>query len=58
MDLEKKIFEEVKEIFPNKKISIFSSDYLTSKKKTKNLFKAINENKIDILLGPNDFKRF
>ena len=46
-----KIFEEVKEIFPNKKISIFSSDYLTSKEKTKNLFKAINENKIDILIG-------
>ena len=27
-----KIFEEVKEIFPSKKISIFSSDYLKTKK--------------------------
>ncbi len=46
-----KIFEEVKDIFPNKKISIFSSDYLKSKEKTKNLFAAINENKVDILVG-------
>ena len=46
-----KIFEEVKEIFPDKKINIFSSDYLKSKEKTKNLFKEINENKIDILIG-------
>ena len=30
-----KIFEEVKEIFPDKKINIFSSDYLKTKKKTK-----------------------
>ena len=34
-----KIFEEVKEIFPNKKISIFSSDYLTSKEKRKTYLK-------------------
>ena len=34
-----KIFDEIKEIFPEKKISIFSSDYLKSKEKTKNLFK-------------------
>ncbi len=46
-----KIFEELKEIFPDKKISIFSSDYLKSKEKTKNLFNAIKENKIDILVG-------
>ncbi len=46
-----KIFEEVKEIFPEKKTKIFSSDYLKKKEKTKNLFKAINENKIDILVG-------
>ena len=31
-----KIFEEVKEIFPNKKINIFSSDYLKKKEKTEN----------------------
>ncbi len=46
-----KIFEEVKAIFPDKRINIFSSDYLKSKEKTKNFFKEINENKIDILIG-------
>ncbi len=46
-----KIFEEVKEIFPSKKISIFSSDYLKTKEKTKDLFREINENKLDILIG-------
>ena len=30
-----KIFEEVKDIFPSKKISILSSDYLRSKEKLK-----------------------
>ena len=33
-----KIFEEVKEIFPNKITRIFSSDYLKTKKKNKNFF--------------------
>ena len=46
-----KIFDEVKEIFPNKKIIIFSSDYLKKKEKTLNLFKNIRENKVDILIG-------
>ena len=46
-----KIFDEVKHIFPKKKINIFSSDYLKTKEKTKKLFKEINENKIDILIG-------
>ena len=46
-----KIFEEVKELFPDKKISIFASDYLNKKDKVKNLFQDINENKIDILIG-------
>ena len=46
-----KIFEEVKEIFPDKKTSIFSSDYLKKKQETKNLFKKIDENKVDILIG-------
>ncbi len=46
-----KIFDEVKDIFPEKKISIFSSDYLKSKKKTNKLFKEIKDNKIDILIG-------
>ena len=30
-----KIYEEVNEIFPNKKTNIFSSDYLKSKKEDK-----------------------
>ena len=46
-----KIFDEVKEIFPEKRIKIFSSDYLKSKEKTKNFFREISENKIDILVG-------
>jgi len=46
-----KIFEEVKEIFPGKKVNIFSSDYLKTKEKTKKLFKEINDQKIDILIG-------
>ncbi len=46
-----KIFEEVKELFPDKKISIFASDYLNKKDKVKNLFQDINENKTDILIG-------
>ena len=46
-----KIFDEIKEIFPNKKINIFSSDYLKTKNETKNLFRKINEDKIDILIG-------
>jgi len=46
-----KIFEEIKKIFPDKKINIFSSDYLKKNGETKNLFREINENKIDILIG-------
>ena len=46
-----KIFEELNEIFPNKNIRIFSSDYLKTKEKTKKFFKEINDNKIDILIG-------
>ncbi len=46
-----KIFEEIKEIFPNKKVNIFSSDYLKKKEEAKNIFTKINENKIDILIG-------
>ena len=32
-----KIYEELKEKFPQKKIEIFSSDYLTKKKESKNI---------------------
>ena len=46
-----KIFDEVQEIFPNKKINIFSSDYLKRKVETKKIFKKIKENKINILVG-------
>ena len=46
-----KIFDEIREIFPHKKVNIFSSDYLKIKNETKNLFKKINDNEIDILIG-------
>ncbi len=46
-----KIFEEVKRIFPNNKIEIFSSDYMKKKKITESLFNKINKNEIDILIG-------
>ena len=46
-----KIFDEIREIFPHKKVNIFSSDYLKTKNETKNLFKKINDNEIDILIG-------
>jgi len=46
-----KIYEEIKDNFPKKIVSIFSSDYMKKKVETKNLFKKINENKIDILVG-------
>ncbi|MAW17348.1 MAG: primosomal protein N' [Candidatus Pelagibacter sp. TMED272] len=46
-----KIFDETKDLFPEKRINIFSSDYLKKKHEMKNLFKDIKENKIDILIG-------
>ena len=46
-----KIFEEVKNIFPNNKVEIFSSDYMKKKKQTDLLFKKIIDNKVDILVG-------
>ncbi len=46
-----KIFDETKKIFPGKKINIFSSDYLKTKKLSNELFKNIKDNKIDILIG-------
>ncbi len=46
-----KIFEEIKKIFPKKKVKIFSSDYLKNRNKTNDLLKEIKENKIDILVG-------
>ncbi|MDC3104229.1 primosomal protein N' [Candidatus Pelagibacter bacterium] len=46
-----KIFDEITEIFPNKKVDIFSSDYLKKKEGIKILFKKITNKKIDILVG-------
>ena len=46
-----KIFDETKKIFPDKKINIFSSDYLKTKKLSNELFKNIKDNKVDILIG-------
>jgi len=46
-----KIFDELKNIFPKNKISIFSSDFMQNKKKTEEFFKKINNNEIDILVG-------
>jgi primosomal protein N' (replication factor Y) (superfamily II helicase) len=46
-----KIFDEVKKNFPNNKINIFSSDYMKKKAQTDSLFKKINKNEVDILVG-------
>ena len=46
-----KIYEEVKDMFPKKKVSIFSSDYLKSKEESKKKLREIKEKKIDILIG-------
>ena len=46
-----KVFEELKRLFPTKKIKIFSSDFLSKKKESNNLIKDIENNNIDILVG-------
>ena len=46
-----KIFDELKDIFPKNKISIFSSDFMENKKKAEEFFKKIDSNEIDILVG-------
>ena len=46
-----KIFSELKQIFPEKKIKILSSDFLSKKKETKSLLEDIENNKINILVG-------
>jgi len=46
-----KIFDEVQEIFPEKKIKIFSSDFTQNKKQVEDLFRKINQNEIDIFIG-------
>ena len=46
-----KVYEELKILFPRKKIKIFSSDYLTKKKESEDLITQITNNQIDILVG-------
>ena len=46
-----KISEEVKSRFPNKRVKIFSSDYLINKKKGYDIIEEIENNKIDIIIG-------
>ncbi len=46
-----KVYLELKTIFPEKKISIISSDFLSKKKEAKDLLQDIEENKINILVG-------
>jgi len=48
-----RIFAELKKIYPNKKIEIFSSDTLKKNKSTNTLLKKVEKNKIDILIGLN-----
>ena len=46
-----KIYAELKQIFPEKKIKILSSDFLNKKKETKNILSDIENNRVDILVG-------
>ncbi len=46
-----KIFSELKQIFPQKKIKILSSDFINNKKETSDLLSDIEDNKINILVG-------
>jgi len=46
-----RIFDELKNIFPNKKIEIFSSDTLKKNQTTSELLERVEKKKIDILIG-------
>jgi len=46
-----RIFAELKKIYPNKKVEIFSSDTLKKNKSTNTLLKKVEKKKIDILVG-------
>jgi len=46
-----KIFEEIKCLFPDKRIQIFSSDAITNSAKAKDIISDIEKNKISILVG-------
>jgi len=46
-----RIFAELKKIYPNKKVEIFSSDTLKKNVSTNTLLKKVEKKKIDILVG-------
>ena len=46
-----KIFEEIKSLFPDKRIQIFSSDAIANSAKAKDIINDIEKNKISILVG-------
>ena len=46
-----KVYAELKKIFPEKNIKIFSSDYLSKKQQTEKLMKQALDDQIDILIG-------
>jgi len=46
-----RVFAELKKIYPEKKIEIFSSDTLEKNKSTNELLKKVESKKIDILVG-------
>jgi len=46
-----RIFSELKKIYPNKKIEMFSSDSLKKSKSVDNLLKKVEKKNIDILVG-------
>ena len=46
-----KVYDELKKIFPDKNIQIFSSDYLSKKKQSEKLMKQAVNDQIDILIG-------
>ena len=46
-----KIFDEVSKVFPSSKVEIFSSDYMKKKTQSNLLFKKIESNEVNILIG-------
>ena len=46
-----RVYEELKKIYPDKKIEVFSSDTLKKNKSTIELLDKVEKNKIDILVG-------
>ena len=46
-----KIYDELKKIYPEKIIKIFSSDFLSKKDETETVLKKIEKNEIDIIVG-------